>query len=245
MGRIRLKVTGKRATGVPELSAVALARGRIYVADDEEGVALLGPKGATFRGPGVMEGVEGLTADGAGASLYAVSESSRRLVRLALGRGGEIADAEDLGKLPRLGGKKKCWEGAAWLPRAMNPEKRDRLLLVNESAPKALALFDPEDLDDHEVLDLPAELEDALDDVSDVAVEPGTGRVWLLSHESSAIGIAELVRANRALALESRGVVPLPVQDAQSEGIVFRDARRLLLASEKGGTLHTLSVVRR
>ena len=192
-----------------------------------------------------MEGVEGLTADGAGTSLFAVSENSRRLVRLALGRGGEIEGAEDLGKLPKLGGKKKCWEGAAWLPRALNPEQRDRLLLVNESAPMALALFDPEDLDDHEVLELPAELEDALDDVSDVAVEPKTGLVWLLSDESSAIGIAELVRANRALTLESRGVVRLPVEGAQSEGIVFASATRLLLASEKGGTLHTLSVVRR
>jgi uncharacterized protein YjiK len=244
MGRIRLKITAQRKTGVPELSAVALARGRIYVADDEEGVALLGPKGAHFRGPGVMDGVEGLTADAAGTSLYAVSENSRRLVRLALGNAGEIEGAEDLGKLPKLGGKRKCWEGAAWLSRAMNPQKRDRLLLANESAPKALALFDPEDLDACEVLELPAELDDALDDLSDVAVEPETGLVWLLSHESSAIGIAELVRANRALVLESRGVVPLPVLDAQSEGIVFRDARRLLLASEKGGTLHTLSVVR-
>jgi uncharacterized protein YjiK len=215
------------------------------VADDELGVALLGPKGATFRGPGVIDGVEGLAADAAGTSLYAVSENSRRLLRLALGRGGEIEDAEDLGTLPKLGGKKKCWEGAAWLRRSMNPEKRDRLLLVNERAPKALALFDPEDLGDHEVLELPPELEDALDDVSDVAVEPETARVWLLSDESSAIGIAERVRANRALTLESRGVVRLPVEGAQSEGIVFQGARRLLLASEKGGTLHTLSVLRR
>lgn len=244
-GRLRLTIEAVRKTGVPELSAVAIAKGRLYVADDEYGVALLGPRGAKFSGAGEIEGVEGLTADGAGTSLYAVSESSRRLVKLALGREGAIVDAEDRGKLPRLGGKKKGWEGAAWLPKAANPEKRDRLLIVNESRPRALALFDPEDLDDYEVIELEGDLEDGLDDVSDVAVEPKTGLVWLLSHESSALGVASLVRSGkRGLALESRAIVKLPVKDAQSEGIVFDAQGRLLLASEDGGTLHTLLVRR-
>jgi uncharacterized protein YjiK len=246
MGRTRLAVVKVRKTGVPELSAVAIARGRIYVADDERGIGVLGPRGVRFEANGELDGLEGLCADPSGRTLYAIGEDSRRLHRLPIARDGSLRPVRDSAKLPRPGkSKKKGWEGAAWLPRAQNPEKRDRLVLVNEARPRCVALFDPGDPDDHVFLDLPEELRDALDDLSDVAVEPATGLLWLLSDESSALGIAALVKREAgAPSLEAREVVALPVKDAQSEAIVF-DGRRLLLGSEEGGLLHTLEIRRR
>jgi uncharacterized protein YjiK len=175
-----------------------------------------------------------------------VGEGSRRLHRLPLGRDGSILRPADLGKLPRPGEKRgKGWEGLAWLPRAFGPKRRDRLVIVNEDKPRRVALFSPRDLDDRLMLRLPDDLLDALDDLSDVAVDPVTGRLWLLSHESSAIGIVSLVKdGDGALALQAHEVVPLPVKDAQSEGIVFAGRDQLLLASEEGGLLHTLTVRR-
>lgn len=246
MGKTRLVIEQVRETGVPELSGLAIAQGRLYVADDELGVAELGANGAHFGGIGALEGVEGLTASGDGTSLYVVSENSRRLHRIALTKDGALGEPVELGRLPRAGeSKKKGWEGVAWLPKAMNPEQRDRLVLVNERKPRCVGLFTPDDLDDHVILDLPAALEDALDDLSDVAVEPATGLLWLLSDESSAIGVAALVKDDEgALALEAREVIPLPVKGAQSEAIVFDAQGRLLLGSEQGGLLHTLEIRR-
>ena len=247
MARTKLVVASVRKTGVPELSAVAIAGSRLYVADDEKGVALLGARGASFGKNGSIEGIEGLTASGDGKALYAVSENSGRLYRMAIGRDGAIGPEVELGKLPRAGSsKKKGWEGAAWLSKAQSVEKRERLVIVNEKKPRCVGLFAPDDLDDHEILDLPDELADELDDLSDVAIEPSTGFLWILSDESSAIGIAELVKDDDGdLALEAREVIALPLKDAQSEGIVFDAKGRLLLASEEGGTLHTLDVRRR
>ena len=246
MARTRLVISSVRETGVPELSAVAIARARIYVADDELGIGVLGPRGVRFEPNGEIDGLEGLCADPRGRALYAVGEGSRRLHRLPIARDGSLGPRRDSSELPRPGrSNKKGWEGAAWLPRAQNPEKRDRLVLVNEAKPRCVALFDATDPGDHAILRLPEELRDALDDLSDVAVEPATGLLWLLSHESSAVGIAALVEDGEGrLSLEAREVVPLPVKDAQSEAIVFDD-RQLLLGSEKGGLLHTLDVQRR
>jgi uncharacterized protein YjiK len=238
----KLVVVGVRRTGVPELSAVAVAPdGRIFVADDEHGIGELPPRGKVrFLGTGAINGLEGLAVGG--GALYAVSENRRRVFRLPLLAGG-VGPSEDLGKLPKAGKKKgKGWEGLAWLPAAQNVEKRDRLVLVNEDKPRCVGLFDPGDIDDHVLLDLPDEIADQLDDLSDVAVEPRTGDLFLLSHESSAIGVAALVRTRRELALETRAVLPLPVRDAQSEGLVFDRRGRLLLASELGGTLHVLAM---
>jgi uncharacterized protein YjiK len=239
----KLVVVGVRRTGMPELSAVAVASdGRIFVADDEHGVGELPSRGRVrYLETGAINGLEGL-AVGDGA-LYAVSENQRRVYRLPLLGNGALGRSEDLGKLPKAGKKKgKGWEGLAWLPAARNVEKRDRLVLVNEDKPRCVGLFDPEDLDDHVLLDLPGDLAGQLDDLSDVAVQPRTGELFLLSHESSAIGVAALVRAGRGIALETRALLPLPVRDAQSEGVVFDRCGRLLLASELGGTLHTLAV---
>lgn len=235
MGRIRLKVVSERKTGVPELSAVAIANGRIYVADDELGVALLGPKGARFGGAGEMEGIEALTADASGRFLYAVGESDRVLHRIAIAKDGSLSRATELGKLPRPGSKKKGWEGAAWLG-----GKSGRLLLAHENKPRCLGIVAPDDVDECELVDLPDELADELDDLSDIAIEPETGLVWILSDESSAIGIAELVKGE----LVARDVLPLPVKGLQSEGIVFDEKGRLLLASEEDGLLQTIAVRR-
>ena len=240
MGRIRLRVVSERETGVPELSAVAIANGRIYVADDELGVALLGPKGAKFGGAGELEGIEGLTADASGRCLYAVGENSRRLHRIAIAKDGSLSSEKELGKLPRPGSKKKGWEGAAWL----GSGKGGRLLLAHENKPRCLGIVAPDDLDACEIVELPEELDDALDDLSDIAIEPKTGLVWILSDESSAIGIGELAKTKRGWTLEARDVLALPKKGLQSEGIVFDAQGRLLVASEEDGLLQTLAIVR-
>jgi uncharacterized protein YjiK len=238
----KLVVVSVRETDVEELSAVTVAPGgRIFVADDEHGVGALTARGVQFPKAGAINGVEGIAAGDGG--LYVVSENECRIYRIALRRDGGLGRATDLGKLPRVGRKKnKGWEGLAWLPAALNPEGRDRLVLVNEAKPCCVVLVAPGDFEDHVILELPRDLQDALEDLSDVAVEPVSGDLYLLSDDSSAIGVAALRASDAGLSLASRGVLPLPFRDAQSEGIAFDDEGRMLVASERGGTLHLLEL---
>jgi uncharacterized protein YjiK len=238
-----LRVVRSLETDVRELSGVAVTpEGRVFVVDDEYGLAELGRRGrARFDERHAIPGVEGVTVSGDGRSLFLVSENTRRVHRVPLGRRGALGRPQEVGRLPKGGrAKNKGWEGIAWLGRAHNPEGRDRLVLVQEGRPRRVALFDPRDLGDAVVMPLPAGLKRALRDLSDVAVEPRSGALFILSADSSAIGIARLVRRRRALALDSVGVVRLPMRDRQTEGIAFDRGGRIYAASERDRTVRVL-----
>jgi uncharacterized protein YjiK len=241
---LSLRLESSQKIAVNELSGVAVTPdGRVFVVDDECGLAEVGRRGRVhFHDDCSINGLEGVAVSSDGRFLFLVSENRRRVHRIPLARDGSLGAPVVIGKLPKGRSKNKGWEGIAWLPKARNAERRDRLVLVHEDRPRVVGLFNPEDLYDHALLELPPELKAALADLSDVAVEPSNGDLYLLSDDSSAIGIARLVRYRRTLALESVAVLSLPVQDMQSEGIAFDGKGRLYLVSERDRRLCVMTL---
>jgi uncharacterized protein YjiK len=126
-----------------------------------------------------------------------VSEESRKVTAFAVrAKGGSITlgEPKKRGALPKLGSKSnKGWEGLAVRPGRFEKDKRPRLVAVHEGKPRQVGIFPLDDFDGGEILDLPGEVHGALDDLSDVAVHPKSGHIFLLSDESSALAHVEVV----------------------------------------------------
>ena len=85
-----------------------------------------------------------------------------------------------------------------------------------------LARVEADDFDGGEILDLPGEVHGALDDLSDVAVYPKSGHIFLLSDESSALAEVEVVTSRKRRALATVRVERLPIEGGlKPEGICF------------------------
>ena len=248
-GALDLDELDDRKSGADEPSGVAvLPDGRIVVVDDERGLRVLDPSGGgdwiDLENGSRLDGPEGITVSGDGRTLYVVSEDDGKVHAISIERDGSFGEPESIGKLPDLdSSKNKGWEGIAWLPGRLNPERRNRLVLVHEGSPRRVGLFDPDDLGNEELLKLPDDLKDALDDLSDVAVEPSTGHLFLLSDESSAIAEVTLVTRDGELALETVAVRKLPFRKGlRPEGLAFDGDGNLLVVTEGDGKLRTLRV---
>lgn len=248
-GALSLDPIGERKIDANEPSGLTVLKdGRILAVDDERGLYdVTDGRGERIdlKNGKKLDGPEGITVSGDGKTLYVVSEDDGKVHAIDVERDGGFGEPESLGRLPDLDGvDNKGWEGIAWLPAKANPERRNRLALVHEGSPRRVGLFDPRDLDgDVELLELPDDLKDELDDLSDIAVDPATGHLFLLSDESSKIAEVRLVKDGRDLALETVALRKLPFRKGlRPEGVALDGDGNLLVATEGDGKIRTLRV---
>jgi uncharacterized protein YjiK len=244
-----LRVLSEERMAAREASGVAAhPSGILLVVDDEAGIFAHSPgKGPEEAPIAEICGCEGVAFDEAGTTLYVVSEDSRKVTAFAVrAKGGSITlgEPEKRGALPKLGSKSnKGWEGLAVRPGRFEKDKRPRLVAVHEGKPRRVAIFPLDDFDGGELLDLPSEVRDALDDLSDVAVHPKSGHIFLLSDESSALAEVEVVTSRKGRALATVRVEPLPIEGGlKPEGICFDADGDLWLVSEEDRMLRRLKV---
>ena len=186
---------------------------------------------------------EGVTYDPERRRLITVSERSRRL-RVFRFPGGrptrKSSRLEQVGeaRLPKVGKqpRKKGIEGLAFLPGKFAPDARSHLVAVNEAKPKMVLLIDPEALEIEHQLALPKKWNKAIGDLSDVAVDPLTGHLFLLSDESRQVLELELRMKRDKLKLGKVQRFDVEEKDtgtiAKPEGIVFDSDGDLYLTSE-------------
>jgi|GEM_PF-882930 len=234
---------------------VALPSGRFLVADDEGGIRLVDIGGTRPKvtllhdadDDDRVAGLEGMTR--VGDVIIAVREQDGALVSFPVPSSSTSpsttgTDLEVLGLLPRpatTNGKKnkanKGWEGLAHLPAAVAFDGRDHLVAVHEDKPRAVGVFAWPSLTlEHTVLidDLDGEFDDLLPDLSDVAVHPATGELWIMSDEGECIVRVTLGASGLTLVASHS----LPVDDGEKpEGLAFDDDGALWLVTDDSGRL--------
>lgn len=237
-----VKVLERVALDAKEPSGVAvLPDGSLLVVDDEKGLFLhrTGEGGVRVdvTNGSRLDGPEGIAVSPDGRTAWVVSEDDRTVHAIGLSRDGSRAkEPRKIGKLPVLGGRErenKGWEGIAFLPAALDPDGRDRLVAVHEGRPRRIGLFDAEDLGNAVLLDLPEEIEEGLEDLSDVAIDPLTGNLLLLSDRSAAIGEVSLRgrRASMELRVERLSALPFAA-GKHPEGLAFAADGTLWIITE-------------
>lgn len=237
---------GSTCTKIEEQSALTFVSkelGFLTVADEKADIYRIpaeGGAGIKVRDDdGVTRGLEGCAYDENTSSLLVVSENTRRVHELAMRNKGDVlmfSPPKELIRLPNISTvKNKGWEGIALLPGQFTGDGKPRLLAVHEASPRAIGIFDRATGELEHILELGDELSPHPLDLSDIAVDKKTGRVFLLSHESAAIYEVDLRETHKILgagppvkswALVPIGEIPLPKKYAgiQAEGLDF-DAR--------------------
>jgi uncharacterized protein YjiK len=239
----------ERRLPVASASGVAVVDAEtLLVVDDDHGVVRVrGARASPWAGRALDDALgdlEGICIDGRG-EVFVVAERSGRLLRLgrANGRRREVVP---LGALPKPPGKKKAkankgWEGLAALPARLAPDRRDGLVLVHEARPKRVAIVDTAPLGVRALLPLPDDADALADDLADVAVDPLTGHLWLLSEESRRL----LVVAFHGDALRLVGSLDVPVDAGEKpEGLAFASPSRLVLVTDATSRMLTFDVRR-
>lgn len=251
------------STVLPMKSASAVAPrgdGSFLVVDDDQGVILVRRKEArpwaTAELHPALGDLEGLCIDEAGQA-FVVAEGGGALLSL----GDVHADqphVRELGHLPKPAddepadhpgrkkagkkkGKNKGYEGLAALPARLAPDGRAGLVAVHEALPRHVVVLDADPLAVRLDLPLPADVAALADDLADVAVDPVTGHLLLLSDESRRVVEVKLERD----ALRLVGSVDLPVEDGEKpEGIAFLSDSRLVVVTDATNRLLTFAVKR-
>lgn len=203
-----------------------------------------------------LTGLEGIAYDPKSRSVLVVSESRTQVSEVPLNRRDwSLGKAEKLGDLPDISQlTNKGWEGLTLLPGAMMPDGKDRILAVHEAAPRRLAILDRKTLEPDAMVKLSDAMKDGVKDLSDVAVDPRTGHLFILSDESDAIMEVALKvrtkpgeggRPKQTVELKKVGVMELPTSDGgtrmQPEGLCFDDKGNLFVVAEKKQQLFRLT----
>jgi uncharacterized protein YjiK len=128
--------------------------------------------------------------------------------------------------------RNKGWEGLAFLPAAVADDGKDHLVAVHEGRPKVVALFAWPGLAPERTLALPAGVDAALGDLSDVAVD-AAGGVWLLSDQSRRL--AQVRLSAKAATLTAVSLRDLPLQkDEKPEGVVVEAGATWIVTDGSG-----------
>ena len=234
-----------RSLPVKGASAVTASRAGVLLVEDDLGIYRLSGSTATlWAGPELhtaLADLEGITANETGDVVWALSEEHGTLVELRLGaRGPRVVRTA---VLERPGStKNKGFEGLAWVAPRFSHTGRAALVAVHEHKPRRVCLCDLRTLVVTDDLKLPRAAKGLLDDLADVAVDPVSGLLLLLSEESRRIAVMQLDHAG----LQLIQAFDLPLEDGERpEGLAFLSASRLAVVTEGPARLITFRVTRR
>jgi uncharacterized protein YjiK len=242
---LNLALRAVRALPVKGASAVTRSRAGVLIVEDDLGIyRLRGSVATLWAGPDLhpaLADLEGITANEAGDIVWALSEEHGTLVELRLGaRGPRVARTAVLERPGTT--KNKGFEGLAWLAPRFSPSGRASLVAVHEHKPRRVCLCDLRTLVVTDDLRLPREAKAALDDLADVAVDPVSGLILLLSEESRRIAVMQLDHDGLRLVQ----CHDLPLEDGERpEGLAFLSASRLAVVTDGPARLLTFRVTRR
>lgn len=221
--------------GLGEASGVARRGGEFVYVDDERGVFVV--KNGKPEKVAALDDLEGVCV--VGDDVVVIAEGSG--VVSAVGKDNKV---RVLGTLPHPPSKKakknKGWEGIAFLPAKLAADGKDHLVAVHEGLPKAVGVFAWPSLAPEHTLELPADIDALVDDLSDVAVDPKTGGLLLLSDESRRLVRATLTLSPPSLALSSSTELPVK-KDEKPEGVVVDDDGRVWVVTDGSGRLFALT----
>lgn len=220
------------------------AAGWLLVEDDLGIYRLRGRRATLWAGADLhpsLADLEGITVSDDGRTVWALSEEDAHLIELQVDRG-----RPRLGRVVRLARpgsrRNKGFEGLAFLPAALSPTRRAAFVAVHEHKPRRVCLFDAVTHRQTHDLRLPPDAKAVLDDLADVAVDPASGALVLLSEESRRLAVLTL--AKDGLRLRASYDLPFP-GDERPEGLAFQSPARLVVVTEGPARLLTLRVVRR
>jgi uncharacterized protein YjiK len=206
----------------------------------------------------LLQGLEGVAYDAEAHTLLVVSENRRVLSELTLvaGRDGlRLGDPVKRRTLEKIGQEKSHgWEGITLLAAHFTPDRRERVLAVQERDPRGVAVLDRATLQMETFLSLPKEIAREADDLSDLTIDPATGHLFLLSDESAAVietvfegtaasGGGASARVTWTLRADGRTELPNPDPPRhrlQPEGLVFDAGGDLWVVSEGDRSLRCL-----
>lgn len=233
-----------RALPVRGASGVAVSRAGLLLVEDDLGIyRLRGATATLWAGPDThpaLGDLEGLAASERGDVVWAVAEECGTLVELAVGRAGPVV--RRTGRLRRPGRtSNKGFEGVAFMPARFTGTRHPALVAVHEHKPRRVCLFALPDLAETHDLRLPRAAKDALDDLADVAVDPVTGLLLLLSEASRRLVVVRLTSAG--LEWVSTCDLLLPGEE-RPEGLTFLNSSRLAVVTEGPARLLELKVSR-
>lgn len=242
---LSLALASVRALPVKGASAVTGSRAGVLIVEDDLGIyRLRGTTATLWAGPDLhpaLADLEGITANDSGDIVWALSEEHGTLVELRLGpRGPRVVRTA---VLERPGStKNKGFEGIAWLPPRFSHTGRAALVAAHEHKPRRVCLCDLHTLVVTDDLKLPRAVKGLLDDLADVAVDPVSGLLLLLSEESRRIAIMRLSPDG----LQLIQCYDLPLEDGERpEGLTFLSDSRLAVVTEGPARLLTFRVTRR
>lgn len=242
--RLVLRQGRTRPLPIPGASAVAIAPGLIFLAEDDEGIyKLQGSRCALWAGPAIhpaLGDLEGLAIDERRGVMWALAEESGEVVELRIR--ARRREARVIGHLPRPGRKaNKGFEGLAYMPAAISPNRRASLVAAHEGNPRRVGIFALPGLEETHHFKLPREAKRVLDDLADVAVDPVTGALLLLSEQSRRIGVFRIDAGGLALMDQ----VDVSVERrARPEGLGFATPSRIVVVTEGPATAIEFRVTR-
>lgn len=237
---IGARIVAEVPTGMPSSGLVHLPSGETLAISDNTGVCEVRP-GEDPRLLIELTDGEGITADSSGKFVYIVEEATRRVRKLEVQRDDngrlELKDTKETRRLPKLKSQdNKGWEGLAFLPKELAGGKDDFLVCVHEGSPRRLGIYALPDLDEGHTLKLPKAAQDLLPDIADVAVDPKTGRIFVVSDQARTIVELALVQQTKSatqgllthVSLKVVSSVELPLSGRQKpEALHFDERGRL------------------
>jgi uncharacterized protein YjiK len=200
----------------------------------------------------LLRGLEGIAYDADAHALLVISEDTRVVSELAVALGRTTLTLGDPIKrktLDEIGQDKRSgWEGIALLPAKLSPDRKARLLAINERQPRGIGVFDRGSFELQAFITLPDDLAEQARDLSDIAVDARSGHIFLLSDESQAVLEVALAAAPGAGApgwsISAVARTSLPdsrtKRRLQPEGLAFDDRGDLWVVSEGDRTLRHL-----
>jgi uncharacterized protein YjiK len=254
---VHLKVLNKSRLGVPEASGIAPLGGkRFVVVDDERGVfvARPGEKPRTILAPSkhrAARALEGVTLTPDRLQARVLSERGGKVFDVSLS--GD-PDPRKVGALPELGtARNRGWEGHALLPAHLAWDGSPHLVAVHQAKPRRIGIFSWDTLRTEAIFKLPSRVADVLDKLSDVAVHPRSGNLFVLSGRAHRIVEFKVTARSRVASnhlLDHAELSPLRVFDVPErrkdvpEALSFDDEGRLWVATDGRGRLYELRLPR-
>lgn len=234
-----------RALPVKGASAVAASRAGLLIVEDDLGIyRLRGATATLWAGPDLhpaLGDLEGIASNPAGDVVWALSEERGTLVELRVGARG--AALGRTARLPRPGAtKNKGFEGLAYAAPDVSPTGRAALVAVHEHRPRRVCVCDLRTFEMTHALKLPRKAKAALDDLADVAVDPVSGLLVLLSEESRRLAVLQF--GDGGLQFIEAFDLPLDGRE-RPEGVAFLTPSRLAVVTEGPARLLTFRVTRR